>query len=471
MLNILLDKAQKLKAELDAMRPLSPDAEGRVMQKLRIDWNFHSNNMEGNSLTYGETRALLLYGMTAKGKPLNDHLEISGHQAAIDWLIEVVKKEAEITEHFIRSLHQIIFGGKFHDSVKVGGYKDTDNFLITKTNETLRFTSPEETPFEMQNLVTKYQQKIAEGKDNPIVLAAAFHYEFVRIHPFEDGNGRMSRLLMNFILMRFGYPPAVIKTEEKESYYTALQLADAEKNSLPLAEYLATSVIHSLELMLKGARGESIEEPSDLDKQLAMLDKMLDTPKIEQLRSDDSLINFIDEKLPIFLRLFFEHTQKFKLFYVQNEYELDYIDISHIAENGHTYYDEMGEVVIHLIRSKFAFKLLEDLLNICSILKKSVFHNFNESFKSQIELKKWTYVFSCEYNTFNRQGYPTFNYQTDIELIFEKTYYSIKSKNAELSKYYHEPLTEDELANFFTKEGNAHFAYIQQQIKEQQKSL
>lgn len=324
MLNILLEKAQKLKAELDAMRPLSPDAEGRVMQKLRIDWNYHSNNMEGNSLTYGETRALLLYGMTAKGKPLNDHLEISGHQAAIDWLVEVVKKEAEITEHFIRSLHQIIFGGKFHDSVKVGGYKDTDNFLITKTNETLRFTSPEETPFEMQNLVTKYQQKIAEGNDNPIVLAAAFHYEFVRIHPFEDGNGRMSRLLMNFILMRFGYPPAVIKTEEKESYYTALQLADAEKNSLPLAEYLATAVIHSLELMLKGARGESIEEPSDLDKQLAMLEKELlqKGTKIEKIYSPETVEEWEKDILPILIDKFKEVNQKFARFYKNAEFKL-----------------------------------------------------------------------------------------------------------------------------------------------------
>jgi Fic family protein len=340
MLNILLDKAQKLKAELDAMRPLSPDAEGRVMQKLRIDWNYHSNNMEGNSLTYGETRALLLYGMTAKGKPLNDHLEISGHQAAIDWLVEVVKKEAEITEHFIRSLHQIIFGGKFHDSVKVGAYKDTDNFLITKTNETLRFTSPEETPFEMQNLVTTYQQKIAEGNDNPIVLAAAFHYEFVRIHPFEDGNGRMSRLLMNFILMRFGYPPAVIKTEEKESYYTALQLADAEKKSLPLAEYLSTAVIHSLELMLKGARGESIEEPSDLNKQLAMLEHelILEGNKIEKIYSQQTLLEWENDIFPIILDNFKQVNQEFDRFYLSSSINYRYNqEINFIISNGNSY--------------------------------------------------------------------------------------------------------------------------------------
>jgi Fic family protein len=476
MLKNLLDKARDLKNQLDSLRPLSAEVEGRVMQKLRIDWNYHSNNMEGNSLTYGETRALLLYGMTAKGKPLSDHLEISGHEKAIEWLEDMARKKEELSGYFVRRLHEIIFSEQLNTKIKVGSYKEIPNFLISQTGETIQFATPEETPAKMQDLLDRFNKNEAKSDTNPILLAAAFHYEFVRIHPFDDGNGRMSRLLMNFILMRFGYPPAVIKTEEKENYYTALQLSDAQENSLPLAEYLAEAVINSLELMLKGARGERIEEPSDLDKQLAMLEKMLDKPKIEQLRSKDSLKIFMDKNLPVFLNIFFAHTQKFKPFYVENKFCFEYPIFEDInLSNSSSYYwdKESQEPIPYLYRASYDFMDFDILPEIQEVFIKTVL-KLHQSYKPQsddAELKKWTYVFSCEYDTFNRQGYQSFNYQIDIELIFEKKYYSFISKNAELSKYYHEPLTEDELANFFTKEGNAHFAYIQQQIKEQQKSL
>ena len=103
-----LERAEQLKAELDDLRPLDPEAEGRIMQKFRLDWNYHSNNLEGNSLTYGETKALILFGITAQGKPLKDHFEITGHNEAINWVIDLVKGEAELTEKFIRELHVLL---------------------------------------------------------------------------------------------------------------------------------------------------------------------------------------------------------------------------------------------------------------------------------------------------------------------------------------------------------------------------
>jgi Fic family protein len=102
-----LEKAEKLKAELDALRPLDAEAEAGIMQKFRLDWNFHSNNLEGNSLTYGETKALILFGITAQGKPLKDHFEITGHNEAINWTLEIVEGETVLTESFIRQLHTL----------------------------------------------------------------------------------------------------------------------------------------------------------------------------------------------------------------------------------------------------------------------------------------------------------------------------------------------------------------------------
>ncbi|MBK7468147.1 MAG: hypothetical protein IPJ43_15810 [Saprospiraceae bacterium] len=91
MLNV--EKSIKLKRELDSLRPLKKEDELRIMQKFRLDWNYHSNNLEGNTLTYGETKALILFGITAQGKPLKDHFEITGHDEAIKWVSEIVKQE------------------------------------------------------------------------------------------------------------------------------------------------------------------------------------------------------------------------------------------------------------------------------------------------------------------------------------------------------------------------------------------
>lgn len=281
-----LEIATGLKHQLDELRPLSPEMEKRMMQKFRLDWNYNSSNIEGNSLTYGETKALILFGQTAQAKPLRDHLEMTGHDKAIKSIEEVVKQEQPLTEKFIRELHKLILkepyqvdgitagGQPAKKWVKIGQYKTSPNHVKTKTGEIFYFSTPEETPAQMRDLLLWYQKKLKSEEDHPIVFATEFHYRFVRIHPFDDGNGRMARLIMNFILMQKGYPPAIIKTEEKENYYNALQQADAGQLEF-FFDYVCEQVIHSLELMLKGAKGEEIDDPDDLDKKLQLLKKKL----------------------------------------------------------------------------------------------------------------------------------------------------------------------------------------------------
>ena len=103
-----LEKVIIAKQELDSLRPLDIGLEERVMQKLRLDWNYHSNSIEGNSLTYGETKSLILHHITAQGKPLRHHFEITGHNEALLWIIELINGERTITENFIRELHLLI---------------------------------------------------------------------------------------------------------------------------------------------------------------------------------------------------------------------------------------------------------------------------------------------------------------------------------------------------------------------------
>lgn len=271
-------KALELKNFLDSLRPIDKEQEARIMQKFRLDWNYHSNNLEGNSLTYGETKALIMFGITAQGKPLKDHSEIKGHNEAIDWVIEMVRGDRPLTESFIRELHRLLLNDLYDEKLKKGikleAYKTTPNHVITETGETFYFATPEETPAKMADLMAWYNEKIEDENVNPILLAAEFHHKFIIIHPFEDGNGRTARILMNFILMKFGYPPVIIKTEDKVNYFAALRLADAG-NITAFIEYIAKNLNYSLEIMIAGAKGESIEEPDDIDKEIALLEKRL----------------------------------------------------------------------------------------------------------------------------------------------------------------------------------------------------
>ncbi|MEO8516731.1 MAG: Fic family protein [Flavobacterium sp.] len=297
-------KALELKNELDNMRPIDKEKEAIIMQKFRLDWNYHSNHLEGNSLTYGETKALILFGITAQGKPLKDTLEITGHNEAINWVIDLVKGERPLTENFIRELHSLLLKDSYKESknaegvivprkISAGKYKTTTNHVETVTGEIFYFATPEETPAKMHDLLNWYSEKTKEEQVNPILVSAEFHYRFIRIHPFDDGNGRTARILMNFILMQFGFPPVIIKTEDKANYFAALQLADAG-NIEAFVEYIAQNLVSSLEIMIAGAKGESIEEDDDLDKEIALLEQRLSGfgEKIEKVKSLEN-INYI----------------------------------------------------------------------------------------------------------------------------------------------------------------------------------
>ncbi|MFK7949885.1 MAG: Fic family protein [Saprospiraceae bacterium] len=307
----MINKAIQLKQELDKLRPISPEMEQRIMQKFRLDWNYHSNNLEGNSLTYGETKALILFGITANGKPLKDHSEVIGHDDAIKWILEIIKEDRPLSEMFIRELHELILKAPYKSKAKtpdgkpttktinIGVYKTSPNHVKTVTGEIFRFATVEETPAKMADLVKWYRAEVEKEDVNPILLAAEFHYKFIRIHPFDDGNGRTARVLMNFILMQFNYPPVIIKTEDKENYFAALRQADAGIFE-PFVNYIATNLVHSLEIMLKGAKGEPIEEPDDIDKEIALLKASLSKQQ-KRKKGKEYMPNLIEEFIVLFI--------------------------------------------------------------------------------------------------------------------------------------------------------------------------
>ena len=229
-----------LKEELDSLRPLRPEVVAKVEQKLRIEANYHSNAIEGNTLNFGETRSLILHGLTAHGKPMRDHLDIEGHDSAVKAIEAAVKDERELTEVFIRNLHGILLkepygsevetpdGIRSRRTISIGDYKTIPNNVRTSTGEMYYFTPPEQVKPAMSDLIDWYRRMEDTG-EHPIIIAATFHYRFVRIHPFDDGNGRMARLLMNMILIKHGYTVAMIHREGRDDYIDHLERVDQNR--------------------------------------------------------------------------------------------------------------------------------------------------------------------------------------------------------------------------------------------------
>lgn len=312
----IVGRADELKAELDAMRPLEADQVGRAMQRLRLEWTYHSNAIEGNSLTYGETRALLMHGVTAKGKPLKDHLDIRGHREALDYLERVVREEEPLSLASVREMHKVLLGDPYDswaetpDGQRVrrmitpGQFKTEPNHVVTATGEIHYYARPEEVPSLMQDLVDwarETMEKAEAGDVHPIPFAADLHHCFAAIHPFDDGNGRMARLLMNLVLMRTGYVPAVIRQDRRPAYYGAL--AEADVGDLgPLVRFVAEELAATLDLFLRALRGEP--DPDSFSYRLALLRREVETDRTDVERSPEVLREVaVDFVVPLLKRL------------------------------------------------------------------------------------------------------------------------------------------------------------------------
>ncbi len=399
-------KALALKTELNSLRPIDVEQETRIMQKFRLDWNYHSNHLEGNSLNYGETKALLLFGITAQGKPLKDHFEITGHNEAINWVIDTVKGERPLSENFIRELHKLLLkesyevdaitpdGKPTKRKIAVGQYKTMPNHVKTKTGEIFYFATSEETPSKMFDLLQWYNEKTNEKDLNPIIAAAEFHYKFIRIHPFDDGNGRTARILMNFILMQFGFPPVIIKTEDKANYFAALQLADTG-NIEAFIEYIAQNLVYSLEIMISGAKGENIEEDDDLDKEIALLEQKLNGfgEKIERTVSIENINSIYSNSIKKLAYEIKNKLSKFEKHYLSHTIDIGFGNKSNNISSVVFQLDNVvNEIIIYIRYDKVKIKGFENF----SFFSQIKF-NFNELYYSVYETNEASSFFKKNY--------------------------------------------------------------------------
>ncbi|HRB91924.1 MAG TPA: Fic family protein [Chitinophagales bacterium] len=213
------DRLYEKKEMLQKARPLPKMALNKIKESLSLEWTYNSNSIEGNTLTLRETQMVLQEGITIKGKSLKEHFEAHNHEKALDYLYELVNDNYVLRSIDILSLHGLVLR-----SIE-------DNFAGRIRNGGVRIVGANFVPPNANKVSDLLDELIAFVNKNPlglndIVLSTIFHHKLVWIHPFFDGNGRTVRLAMNLILMRKGFPPAIILKNDRKKYYEALNAAN-----------------------------------------------------------------------------------------------------------------------------------------------------------------------------------------------------------------------------------------------------
>ncbi len=230
---------------------------GKISSFFRVRSIFNSNAIEGNELSEGETRLVVEQGITISGRSLKDHLEAQSLAHALDFFESLASDSDPITETDVRQVHQLILKG-ISDS-DAGRYRTADVMI---TGSAFAPTEPHDVPREMRDLGEWVQKATVGGFDcSPVILAAAAHARFAQIHPFIDGNGRTARILMNLLLMRNGYPIAVITRDERQRYYESLEESQTS-NLTPFLSLVIDDVSEALDTWEEAAEEREEEVQS-----------------------------------------------------------------------------------------------------------------------------------------------------------------------------------------------------------------
>lgn len=231
----LLSRINEKMNRHNSLRPLPADAVDKLHEEMRLLHTYHSNAIEGNTLTLPETKLVLEEGITIGGKSLREHLEATNNARAFDIIENIARKKKPIDHVVIQHIHEVVTAGILEEA---GKYR-TKNVRITGAVKTPPDWS------KVIKLMDELIEKVNQHKRHPVEVAALLHHEFVKIHPFIDGNGRVARLLNNLYLIAQGYPPIVLKIGDRGKYYRFLRAADAGTPGL-FVNFIAKAVNDSL---------------------------------------------------------------------------------------------------------------------------------------------------------------------------------------------------------------------------------
>lgn len=251
-----VDQLDALKSVLDDWKQKRPDVWPAILHKLKVRWTTDSNAIEGSTLTFAETLFFLEQGLTVSGKPFKDHLDARNHAEAIDLVFDTVANRRPISEGLIKELNSLIMSGVTHTPARdqfgrivqkptmPGQYKQSPNNVVQADGSIHYYVDPLQVAPQMQELCAFIESNAVTM--HPAIVAAIAHYNFARIHPFDDGNGRGARILMNLVLMRAGFPPAVLPVTERRDYITALVEGD-HGNIRPFVDFIIGHTCQTME--------------------------------------------------------------------------------------------------------------------------------------------------------------------------------------------------------------------------------
>ena len=429
---------------------IKEDARRNLDKKIRLEFNYNSNHIEGNTLTYGETELLLIFGKTEGQHEFREYEEMEAHDVAFNLIKEwAADTERPLTETAIKNLNELLLvkpywkdavtpdGQPTRRQIKVGDYKEYPNHVKLQNGEMLYYASPAETPMQMGELISWYRSEEEKKELHPAALAALLHYRFVCIHPFDDGNGRISRLLMNYVLLKNHLPPVIIRSADKKSYLFALNQADTG-NIEALVAYIAEQLIWSLQLYIRAAKGESLDEPGDLDKKLFLLKKKLgeDVEARVEVRYSEEAISFVIENVLFLLATKWEEYLK----------KFDTLFNSRIVQIS---YGSFGRQDI-------------DLEKIIIEYKTEIIENFYKQSDSNT-LRAIIYYTNLRYST-----KPTSLLAGELIFSFNENNYEFtySSSDKKINKLYHQSLTEEEINTITESLGNWFYQKVEQALAE-----
>lgn len=429
-----------LQQKINAHGELSADVKKKINYKFRLDWNYYSNSMEGNTLTMDETRSVMVGNLTVGGKPIKDVLEIKGHDEIISEILQIGKGEARLSEARIREIHI----GIMHEEdeakkKKISVWKTEPNYIYNYKNERFDFASPDEVPSRMHDLLNKTNAAIDAIQHNkkdaphPLDVALDFHLNFVSIHPFYDGNGRTARILTNLLLISFSYPPFWVKTNERSIYNQYIgDIQGYGGNPDLFFEFIADTILRSQQLVLDAIAGKDLEEPDDIDKRVAMLDRMMEGMEegIQKTKNAEVMQQMLKEIVEPLFRKVFEKVLKISPLFASTEF---------------TYFIDGSGSTHHNIN-----ELIENI-EISWEQKKGDVGNIN----LRIHLSK-----------LKKLGTKAFDIYDDIVINFDKhKYLIVLQQNDTIERLYHQILSSEKINEVAGKFVNMIISRIEEQVK------
>ena len=259
-----IDRLYEKKAKIDQSRPLPNSVLHKIKEQLNLEWTYNSNSIEGNTLNLRETQLILEEGITVGGKSLREHFEVVNHEKAIDYLYSLVNTDYTLRSIDILNLHSYILKNI------------EDEYAGRLRNGGVRIVGANFTPPSAKKIPDLIDELVVFVNENPLsandlVLATLFHHKLVWIHPFFDGNGRTVRLAMNLLLMRKGFPPAIILKNDRKKYYDALNQAN-NGNYQKLCLLMLQATERSLNMYISAMPGKSYDDYEPISSIVAELD-------------------------------------------------------------------------------------------------------------------------------------------------------------------------------------------------------